>query len=102
VQHTPTDAYHANLPQKGSRWRIGKITRISTLQTSHANALSEGGKDDQEKATPFYAAAERLRQTDETVPLVPRLVNELRRIAFNALDLETKRSLQSLLGELAR
>jgi hypothetical protein len=46
------------------------------------------------------AAAERLRRTDDAEPLVPKLVAEFRRIAFNALDTETKRSLQSLLGEM--
>jgi hypothetical protein len=73
---------------------------LANALEDHANSLIEGGKGDHDAEPIVRLAAERLRHADDQMPLIPRLVGELRRIAFNALDIDTKRSLQSLLGEL--
>jgi hypothetical protein len=73
---------------------------LASRLEDHANDLIDGGKDAHEIEPIVRLAAARLRHADDQMPLIPRFVGELRRIAFNALDLDTKRSLQALLGEL--
>jgi hypothetical protein len=72
---------------------------LASRLEDHANDLIEGGKDAHDVEPIVRLAAARLRHAHD-LPLIPRLVGELRRITFNALDLDTKRSLQALLGEL--
>jgi hypothetical protein len=64
----------------------------------HADSITNAAAQEMEED--IRLAAQRLRHADDQTPLVPRLVGELRRIAFNALDLDTKKSLQALLGEM--
>ncbi len=46
-------------------------------------------------------AAARLRQIDDPQPLIPRLIGELRHVALFSADLDARRKLKGLLGDLA-
>ena len=72
---------------------------LASRLIDHADSITNVAAHQME--VDIRAAAERLRRTDDQVPLVPRLVGELRRIAVFSADIDMKRSLQALLGELA-
>jgi hypothetical protein len=72
---------------------------LANVLEDHANMLIDGGKRDHGMEPFLRVAAERLRRTDESVPLGLRVVAELRRIADHSYDIEMKRSLRTLMGE---
>jgi hypothetical protein len=71
---------------------------LANLLEDHANDLIGGGIKEHDAEPLVRLAAERLRRTDESIPLWPRVTGELRRIATFSADLDMKRSLQRLLG----
>jgi hypothetical protein len=72
---------------------------LASRLIDHADSITNHAAHEMEQD--IRAAAERLRRTDDQVPLIPKLVSELRRIALFSADLDMKNSLKSLLGELA-